>query len=204
MEAMRRAAQGDREGRSADAEAGAAGAVERLFARLLPGLVAWAHGRLPRHARRRSDTWDLVQDACTGAITHLADLDARDPAQVDFYLRQSIRNRILDEVRRAGRGEVVSTEGIAVTDPRPTPHDDAVESDERRRYRLALLRLEDDDQQLIVGRVELRLSYEALARATGRDSVETTRGATRRAMLRLAHEIGALERRAPTSATAPR
>jgi len=209
MGAMRRAARDEGEGWCADAAAGAAGAsaagaVERLFTRLLPGLIAWAHGRLPRHARRRNDTWDLVQDACTGAIVHLPDLDARDPAQVDFYLRQSIRNRILDEVRRAGRGEVASAEGIALADPRPTPHDEAVESDERRRYRLALLRLDDDDQQLVVGRVELHLSYEALARATGRDCVETTRGATRRAMLRLAREIGALERRATASATGPR
>lgn len=178
--------------------------VERLFARLLPGLVEWAHGRLPRHARRRSDTLDLVQDACTGAITHLQDLDSRDPAQVDFYLRRSIRNRILDEVRRAGRGEVVSSEGLAVEDPRPTPHEEAVESDERRRYRRALLRLQDDDQQLVVGRVELKLSYEELARATGRESAEATRCAVRRAMLRLAYEIGALERRATASATGPR
>lgn len=209
MEAMRRAARSEGEGWGAESAPDAAGtstagAVERLFARLLPGLVAWAHGRLPRHARRRNDTWDLVQDACTGAITHLADLDARDPAQVDFYLRQSIRNRILDEVRRSGRGEIASAEGIAVADPSPTPHDDAVESDERRRYRRALLRLDDDDQQLVVGRVELRLSYEALARATGRDSVETTRGATRRAMLRLARELGELERAAAWASAASR
>lgn len=201
MGGIRRAvrAGGEEWGAQAAADAVAApspGAVERLFARLLPGLVAWAHGRLPRHARRRSDTWDLVQDACTGAITHLGELDSRDPAQVDFYLRQTIRNRILDEVRRAGRGEVVSAEGLAVPDPRPSPHDEAVESDERRRYRLALLRLDDDDQQLVVGRVELRLSYEELARATGRDSIEATRCSARRAMLRLAHEVGALERRA--------
>ena len=63
--------------------------LERLFARLLPAIEQWAHGRLPRHARRRHDTWDLIQDACVGAIRQLPDLDQRDPTKVDFYLRQS-------------------------------------------------------------------------------------------------------------------
>lgn len=208
MGAMRRAAQSGGEEWGADAAIGPSevpeGIVERLFARLLPALVAWAHGRLPRHARRRNDTWDLVQDACTGAITHLSELEAREPAQVDFYLRQSIRNRILDEVRRAARGEVASAEGLAIPDPRPSPRDEAIESDERRRYRQALLRLDEDDQQLVVGRVELRLSYEELARATGRDSTEAVRGAARRAMFRLAREIGELERGTTPTPGSPR
>lgn len=168
-------------------------AVERLFARLLPGLADWAHGQLPRHARRRNDTWDLVQDACSGAITHLADLEERDPAQVDFYLKQSIRNRIRDEIRRARIGEVASAEGLAVADGRPSPLDDALESEERRRFRAALLRLDYDDQQLVVGRVELKMDYDELARATGRESAEAARCAVRRAMFRLAREVGALE-----------
>ncbi len=99
-------------------------ALERLFVRLLPMLERWAHGRLPRHARRRCDTEDLVQDACSGAIRHLSDLDERDPAQVDFYLKQSIRNRIRDEIRRSRIGETTSSEGLAVADPRPSPLDD--------------------------------------------------------------------------------
>jgi len=90
---------------------------------------------------------------------------------------------------------VASAEGLAVADPRPGPLDETLESDERRRYRRALLRLADDDQQLVVGRVELKLSYEQLARATGRASSEATRCAARRAMFRLAREVGALEQR---------
>ena len=170
-------------------------ALERLFVRLLPMLERWAHGRLPRHARRRCDTEDLVQDACSGAIRHLSDLDERDPAQVDFYLKQSIRNRIRDEIRRSRIGETTSSEGLAVADPRPSPLDDSLESDERRRFRAALLALDVDDQQLVVGRVELRLSYDELARATGRDTSEAARCAARRAMFRLAHQVGVLEQR---------
>lgn len=190
-----------RAGAGAEAVPGQDGAarrvIERLFVRLLPMLGRWAHGRLPRHARRRCDTEDLVQDACSGAITHLVDLDERDPSQVDFYLKQSIRNRIRDEVRRAKIGETASSERLTVADPRPSPLDEILESDERRRFRAALLALDADDQQLVVGRVELHMSYAELARATGRDSDEATRCAARRAMFRLARQLAAIEKREP-------
>lgn len=169
-------------------------AIERLFARSVPALLRWAHSRLPRHARRRLDTADLVQEACAGALRQLTDLDQRDPAQVDLYLRQSIRNRIRDEIRRARLGEVASSEGLAPIDPRPSPLNEALESDERRRFRRALLRLDPDDQQLVVGRLELELDYEQLARATGRPTSEAARCAARRAMLRLARKVGELDR----------
>ncbi len=169
--------------------------LEQLFVRLLPILERWAHGRLPRRARRRCDTADLVQDACSGAISHLGDLDQRDPAQVDFYLKQTIRNRIRDEIRRARIGETMSSEGLALTDPSPSPLEDSLEADERRRFRAALLALDADDQQLVVGRVELHLSYDELARATGRDTAEAARCAVRRAMLRLARQLPEIESR---------
>lgn len=177
--------------------------LERLFGRLIPALARWAHGRLPRRARRRGDTMDLVQDACAGAIANLPDLDGRDPAQVDFYLRQSIRNRIRDEVRRARLGEIGSSEGLALPDPGPSPLEEVLESEQRRRYRRALLGLDSDDQQLVIGRVELKLRYEELARATGRTSAEAARCATRRAMLRLARALGELERRERPTTPAP-
>lgn len=170
-------------------------AIEGLFARLLPWLARWAHRRLPTHARRRCDTWDLVQDACSGALTHLDDLDEKDPVLVRAYLQRSIRNRIRDEIRRARIGETASAEGMSPADHRASPLDDTLESDERRRYRAALLALDADDRQLVVGRVELQISYQELARATGRPSADAARGAARRAVLRLARELGRLERR---------
>ncbi|MFN7942803.1 MAG: sigma-70 family RNA polymerase sigma factor [Thermoanaerobaculia bacterium] len=165
-------------------------AIERLFATLLPPLARWAHARLPRHARRRCDTWDLVQDACSAAVTHLQDLESRPPAQVYLYLRQCIRNRVRDEIRRSRLGEIASSEGLVAPDPRPSALEEACESEDRLRFRRALVGLDAEDRELIVGRVELELSYEELALATGRVSPEAARAATRRAMLRLAREIG--------------
>lgn len=177
--------------------------LEWLFARLLPALARWAHGRLPRELRRRCDTMDLVQDACLGALRQFPDLDDRDPAQVDFYLRQAIRNRIRDEARRARVAESGPSEVPELADGRPGPHEEALETEERRRYRAALLELEPDDQQLIVGRVDLGLGYDELARATGRSSAEATRSAVRRAMFRLAREIARIEKREQLARVVP-
>jgi RNA polymerase sigma-70 factor (ECF subfamily) len=169
--------------------------LEQLLGRLIPALARWTHGRLPRHARRRCDSWDLVQDAWSGALQHLDSLDLTDAARVHAYLQQAIRNRIRDEIRRSRIGEVGWVDGISPVDRGPSPLDDTLESDERRRFRLALLALPDPEQLLVVGRVELHLEYDDLARATGRVSAEAARRAVGRAMMRLGRELAKVEAR---------
>jgi RNA polymerase sigma-70 factor (ECF subfamily) len=169
--------------------------LEPLLARLIPGLARWTHGRLPRHARRRCDSWDLVQDACSGALQHLDLLELEDPSRIDAYLRQAIRNRIRDEIRRSRIGETDTEAPPAAIDREPSPLDRTLESDERRRFRLALLALPEADQLLVVGRVELHLEYADLARATGRSSADAARRAVRRAMMQLGRELGRVEAR---------
>jgi len=166
------------------------GAIEHLFRELLPGLVRWTRRRLPPRARRRLDTSDLVQEALVGALQHLPELDQREAAVVRAYAQQSIRNRIRDELRRAGIGEVTGDARESTPDERPTPLEDAIENEDRNRFRRALARLERSDQELVVGRVELELSYEELAAATGRPSADAARVATRRAVLKLARHLG--------------
>ncbi len=169
------------------------GAVERLFALLLPHLVRWTRGRLPYRARRRLDSGDLVQEALVGALQHLPDLDQRAPETVRAYVQQSIRNRIRDEVRRSGLGEAPGEapgEGAAAAGL--SPLDDAILSENERRYRLALGRLAAEERELIVGRVDRGLSYEELAQSTGKPTANAARVATRRAVLKLARLMGEL------------
>jgi len=77
--------------------------VSRLFRLLMPRLQRWARGRLPRWARRRFDTDDLVQEAFVNLHRHLQFLEPRRRDAIASYLRQSIRNRIRDEMRRGER-----------------------------------------------------------------------------------------------------
>src|ERR1041385_6585665 len=78
-------------------------AVEALLQRCLPGLKRWAHGRLPASARGSLDTGDLVQDAALHALGRLHAFEPRHVGAMQAYLRQSVINRIRDEVRRVTR-----------------------------------------------------------------------------------------------------
>jgi len=165
--------------------------IEKLLARILPGIASWAHDRLPRRARRRADTADLVQDAALGAIQNLSPEDLGRPGAIAGYIRQSIRNRIIDEIRRSGKVEVAcgGTTELA-RDSGPSPLDGVLETEDRRRFRAALARLDEDEQILVVGRVDLELSYQELADATGRPTADAARAATRRAVLKIARDVG--------------
>jgi len=164
--------------------------LDRLFRGLVPGLMRWTRGRLPTYARRRMDTADLVQEALTGALVHLPDLERRTPESLRAYVQESIRNRIRDEIRRAGLGEVTNETDDSAHDPESSPLDQAIDAENERRFRAALARLDPDDQALVIGRIYSHQSYEELAAATGRQSPDAARVGTRRAMLRLARWMG--------------
>ena len=163
--------------------------VERVLATLVPFFHRWTHGRLPSYARRRMDTGDIVQEAIVGVLRNLGEIHAADPEALAKYLAIAIRNRIADEVRRASHGEVANR----ISDPadaRASPLEEAIDSENHRHYRAALLTLADDDQALLVGRIELGLSFDELALVTKRNSPDAARVATRRAALRLARAMG--------------
>lgn len=163
--------------------------IERVIASLLPFFQRWTHGRLPRYARRRMDTGDIVQEAIVGVLRNLGEIDTSDPEALRKYLVIAIRNRISDEVRRASHGEV--TNGIRDrADGGASPLEEAIDAENRRQYREALLGLVADDQTLLVGRIELGLSFDELALVTKRHSADAARIATRRAALRLARAMG--------------
>lgn len=163
--------------------------VERVLASLVPFFHRWTHGRLPSYARRRVDTGDIVQEAIVGVLRNLGQIDTSDPEALAKYLTIAIRNRIADEVRRASHGEVANR-SCDPADARASPLEEAIDSENRRHYRAALLTLADDDQTLLVGRVDLELSFDELALVTKRHSPDAARIATRRAALRLARAMG--------------
>lgn len=175
---LRRAKRGDRE------------ALDELFARHLPLLQRWARGRLPRWSRGVAETTDLVQDAVFNAFRRLSAFEPKREGALQAYLRESIRNRVRDELRLAGRrGDPETMVDDDVMDAQPSPLDQVLERDTAQRYAAALARLPEGDRDLIVGRLELEYSYEQLAVATGRRGAEAARVAVRRALLHLADEM---------------
>jgi len=171
------------------ANAGQTTAVERLFSRFLPDLRRWAHGKLPSWARMRMDTDDLVQEAFGALHRRMGLFDPDRRHAIQAYLRQVIRNRIRDEIRRAGKVEVSEPRDHDLESPQLLPLDRVIAKEDRQRYLAALSRLRGTDQELIVGRIELGFTYDQLAVAMEKPSPDAARVAVRRAILRLAEEM---------------
>src|SRR4029450_9587390 len=103
------------------ARGGDQSAVEAILQRCLPSLKRWAHGRLPAAARGHLDTADLVQDAAMRAIAKLDTFEPRHVGAMQAYLRQSVINRIRDEMRRFVRRPVNVELPVDLSSDAPSP-----------------------------------------------------------------------------------
>lgn len=141
-------------------------------------------------ARGIAETADLVQDAMFHAFKRLDRFEVRQKGALQAYLRQSIQNRIRDELRAFSRRPPADPLEVEHPDDQASPLELAIDDETRRRYLDALRKLRRVERELIVGRLELGYNYEQLAAATGRATPEAARIAVRRALARLAEEMG--------------
>src|SRR5262245_17922333 len=167
-------------------------ATEALLERCLPPLQRWAHGRLPAAARGSLDTNDLVQDAALNLVKRLDLFEPRHVGAMQGYLRQSVINRIRDEVRKIGRHAPPTELPEDHPSDRTSPLEAAIQSEAYERYRQALARLEPKDRELIVARVEVQWSVAEIAQRFGMRTVDATRMAVSRAIRRLTDQMKAL------------
>jgi len=177
LELLARARDGDR------------ASLEALCARYLPRLRRWAHGRLPSFARGPLATDDLVQDALVRTLAQLRDFEPRHEAALQAYLREALRNRIRDELRRAGRRPTASALDSQQPDAGPSPLEQTIGRQALERYEAALARLGEDDRAAIVAKLELQGTYQELAQSLGKPSADAARMAVSRALVRLAEEM---------------
>ena len=175
------------------ARTGDSGALNRLFARYLPRLHRWAHGRVPTWARDGADTADFVQETVLKALRRLDAFEPQREGALMAYLRRALLNRIRDQFRLFSRRPDVGSlsdelaEEVAGDDE--SPLDAAISSADQRRYRAALARLRPIDRRAIVASIELGYTYEQLALVLNKPSAPAARLAVRRALIRLGHEM---------------
>jgi RNA polymerase sigma-70 factor (ECF subfamily) len=171
------------------ARTGDRAATEALLERSLPPLRRWAHGRLPVAARSFLDTGDLVQDA---ALHLVARLDAFEPHHVgamQAYLRQSVINRIRDEVRRVSRQPAPVEFPDDLPSDKTSPLEIAIQAEAYGRYRDGLSLLSKKDREMIVARVEVQWSLAEIAHRFGLPTVDAARMAVTRAVARLTRRL---------------
>jgi RNA polymerase sigma-70 factor (ECF subfamily) len=170
---------------------GDAVAIEALMGRYLARLQRWASGRVPAGARSLLDTDDVVQDALMNTFRRLEDFTPRHDGALMAYLRQAVANRIRMELRRKQPVHDGSIEPDALASRLPSPLETMVGRDAFARYEQALAQLDEDDRAAVIGRFEMGLSYDALARALERPSSEAARKAVERAVRRLVEQMQA-------------
>jgi RNA polymerase sigma factor (sigma-70 family) len=143
-------------------------AREALFARCLPLLRRWAHGRLPRETRDVADTDDLVQVSLIRALAHVHEFEAQGAGSFLAYLRQILLNEVRGEMRkRRVRGEQVELEAWPLADDGDSVVAHLVGHERLRSYEAALATLGREQQELVLMRIEFGLDYADIARESG-------------------------------------
>jgi len=168
------------------AAAGDHAAVEVLCARLQGRLKVWARGRLPDYARSLKDTDDLVQEALTRSVSRLAVFSNETEGSFLRYLQRAVKNLILNEIRRTQSQNPAGELDANIADTGQSPIERFVDRESLTRYETALDRLTAEEQELVVARLELDMSFQEIALHTGRPSADAARMAVTRAVRKLA------------------
>lgn len=177
------------------AQEGDQAALDALFSRHVPTLQHWARGRLPRWARDIADTQDLVQETVLHTFKNLRTLESRGKGSLLAYLRQALLNRIRNELRRASRHPARDVIDTGLIGNQTSPLQSIIRQEQIDAYESALARLSKYEQELIVTRLELGLTYEKMAAVLQKSSWNAVRMATARALLRLGHELHSEQQR---------
>lgn len=181
------------------ARAGEQRAVDCLIERYVPELTRWASGRLPGWARHSVDTDDLVQESLIQVFQRLDAFEYRGEGALLAYLRQTVLNRIRNQIRWADRRPRAEELDAALPESGISPLEAAIGAESVERYEAALERLSPAEREALVGRLELGLTYPELARALSKPSADAARMTVARAMVKLGREMRDGRQRSPRS-----
>lgn len=160
----------------------------KLLERAVPPLRSWARGKLPRWARSLADTQDLVQDVVARTLPRLDVIKLDTPQSLQNFLRQAVRNQIIDEVRKA-KSRPRDDEALeSQADPAPPAVQVVVTREDMRRYKKALLSLEPAERDMIRAR-HAGKDYVEIALMFSRPSAAAARMAVNRAIAKLARAM---------------
>lgn len=170
---------------------GDASARDALARRYLPILKRLAHGRLPRRVRGLIDTDDLVQLTLVSALSHLEGFEHRRQGAFHAYLRQILVNKIRDLARSAQR----SPEHEPLPDGLPTgarsPLEELIGLDRLEAYERALSKLNEQQREAVIMRVEMGFTYREIAEEVSSPSSNAVRMLIGRALVQMAKEMRA-------------
>jgi RNA polymerase sigma-70 factor (ECF subfamily) len=136
-----------------------------------------------------ADTDDLVQDTMIRTLKQIDLFEYRTDGALQAYLRQAVMNRIRNEIRRARRHPSPDPLDSGAPASDLSPLEALIGRQTVDAYEKALDDLSPQDREAVIGRVELGLSYEDLAKAMARPSADAARMAVGRALVKLARML---------------
>jgi RNA polymerase sigma-70 factor (ECF subfamily) len=152
-------------------------------------LKRWATGRLPRWARGNVDTSDLLQETMLETFKRLDAFEPRGKGALQAYLRQAFLNRLRNQLRRAMGRPAPQELDSRMPDDATSPLEAAIRGETFERYEAGLARLDPDERDAIVMRIELGFSYAETAEALDKPSPDAARMFVARAVLKLARAM---------------
>ena len=145
--------------------------------------------RLPRWARGRAETEDLVQESLIRALHHLPRFETQSIKDFRSWLHTVFRNLVTDEKRFVGRVGVGQELSADVEDPGMSPLEQVVEQAKAGVFERALRCLEPADRLLVVYRLQHGYSFRELADKLGKPSADAARMTYNRALTKLGNEM---------------
>lgn len=119
------------------------------------------------------------------AIARLDSFEPRHVGAMQAYLRQSVINRIRDEMRRFTRRPATVELPDDFASEQPSPLDHAIHGQAYARYREAMNTLKPRERELVIAHVEAQWTAPEIAEHFEFNTVDGARMAVNRAMQRL-------------------
>jgi RNA polymerase sigma factor (sigma-70 family) len=161
-----------------------------LLERTVGPLKQWARRRLPDYARASANTDDVVQDVVVRALGRIERFEHQTVEALQAYLRESVRNRIRDEIRLVTRRGVAEEIPETLTDGSYSPLEQLILRERSERYLAALRTLKPEDRMAVIFRLEHRWPFQVIADKLGKSSPDAARMAVARAVKKLAEALG--------------
>ncbi len=155
--------------------------IERYFG----ALHRWARGRLPHYARHEMDTQDLVQETLIRALDRLETFESRETGSFLAYLRQILKNRVRDEIRKVSRRPRNEELHDNIEEKGRSPIEEAIDRESLERYETALARLPKQQQAGVIMRLELQFTHQQVADSLGMNSANAARMMVSRSIVKL-------------------